>query len=171
IGAYGDRPSGVRVLDAGPLIVMPGLVDTHVHLNDPGRADWEGIESGTRAAAAGGVTALVDMPLNSVPSTVDVAGLEAKLRAVEGRSAVDIGFWGGVVPGNAGALEPLARRGVLGFKCFLSPSGVDEFGHVGEGDLHDALPVLARLDLPLLVHAELPAGLITIDPARDPRDY
>jgi allantoinase len=171
IGAYRDRSSAVRVIDAGPLTVMPGLVDTHVHLNDPGRADWEGIESGTRAAAAGGVTAIVDMPLNSVPSTVDVAGLEAKLRAVEGRSAVDVGFWGGVVPGNAQDLEPLARRGVLGFKCFLSPSGVDEFGHVDEADLRVALPILARLGLPLLVHAELPAGLLDVDLAADPRDY
>ena len=102
IGAYRDRPSAVRVIDAGALTVMPGLVDTHVHLNDPGRADWEGFESGTRAAAAGGVTALVDMPLNSIPSTVDVAGLDAKRRAVEGRSAVDVGFWGGVVPGMRG---------------------------------------------------------------------
>jgi allantoinase len=171
VGGYRDRPSAVRVLDAGPLTVMPGLVDTHVHLNDPGRAEWEGIESGTRAAAAGGVSTLVDMPLNSVPSTIDVAGLDAKLRAVERRSAVDVGFWGGVVPGNVEALEPLARRGVLGFKCFLSPSGVDEFGHVGEADLRVALPILARLGLPLLVHAELPAALIDVDPAADPRDY
>jgi len=171
IGAYDDRPAAVRVLDAGSLVIIPGVVDTHVHLNDPGRADWEGFETGTRAAAAGGVTTVVDMPLNSIPATTSVDGLEAKIQAAQGRCAVDVGFWGGVVPGNAAALEPLARRGVLGFKCFLAPSGVDEFEHVGEGDLHDALPVLARLDLPLLVHAELPAGLITIDPARNPRDY
>jgi len=171
IGDYRDVPAGVPVIDAGRLVVMPGLVDTHVHLNDPGRADWEGFETGTRAAAAGGVTTLVDMPLNSIPSTVDVAGLEAKLRAASGRASVDLGFWGGVVPGNADALEPLARRGVLGFKCFLSPSGVEEFGHVGERDLRLALPILAKLGLPLLVHAELPSALLEIDPAADPRHY
>jgi allantoinase len=111
------------------------------------------------------------MPLNSVPSTIDVEGLDAKLAAAEGRCTVDVGFWGGVVPGNAGALEPLARRGVLGFKCFLSPSGVDEFGHVGEADLRIALPILSRLGLPLLVHAELPGALIEIDPASAPDQY
>jgi allantoinase len=171
VGAYRDRPAGVRVVDAGSLTVMPGLVDTHVHLNDPGRAEWEGFDSGTRAAAAGGVTTVVDMPLNSVPSTIDVEGLDAKLTAAAGRLWVDVGFWGGVVPGNAAALAPLAARGVLGFKCFLSPSGVDEFGHVTEADLHLALPILAGLGLPLLVHAELPSALLPIDSASDPREY
>ncbi len=127
---YSDRPAGVRELDAGHLVVMPGLVDTHVHINDPGRADWEGFEHATMAAAAGGVTTLVDMPLNSIPPTTDVEGLEAKRSAAAGRCHVDVGFCGGVVPGNSGALEPLARAGVLGFKCFLSPSGVEEFSHV-----------------------------------------
>jgi allantoinase len=171
IGGYADRPAAVPVIDAGPLAVIPGVVDTHVHLNDPGRADWEGFDTGTRAAAAGGVTTVVDMPLNSIPPTTSVDGLEAKLRAAEGRCAVDVGFWGGVVPGNVASLEPLARRGVLGYKCFLAPSGVEEFQHVGEADLRAALPVLARLDLPLLVHAELPAGLVAIDPNRNPRDH
>jgi allantoinase len=159
LGEYGDRVAGVREIDAGPNVVLPGLVDTHVHINDPGRADWEGFGHATRAAAAGGVTTVVDMPLNSIPATTTVAGLEAKRRAATGRCHVDVGFWGGVVPGNARELEPLARGGVLGFKCFLSPSGVDEFPHVGEADLRAALPILAMLDLPLLVHAELPAHL------------
>jgi allantoinase len=171
IGEYGDRPAGVRELDAGELVVMPGLVDTHVHLNDPGRADWEGFEHGTRAAAAGGVTTVVDMPLNSIPSTTNVAGLDAKRRAAAGRCHVDVGFWGGVVPGNTASLEPLARGGVLGFKCFLSPSGVDEFAHVTEADLRDALPVIARLQLPLLAHAEWPALLRDPPVSADPRHH
>lgn len=159
------------LIDAGSAVVMPGLVDTHVHINDPGRADWEGFETATRAAAAGGITTLVDMPLNSIPPTTTVAGLEAKRRAARGRCHVDVGFWGGVVPGNAGDIEPLARAGVLGFKCFLSPSGVDEFGHVSEADLREAMPIIAATGLPLLVHAEWPALLRPPDPRADPRSY
>jgi len=169
VRAYTERAAGVRELDAGDLVVLPGLVDTHVHINDPGRADWEGFEHATKAAAAGGVTTLVDMPLNSIPPTTDVAGLEAKRRAAAGRCHVDVGFWGGVVPGNSGALEPLARAGVLGFKCFLSPSGVEEFSHVTEQDLREALPVLAPLGLPLLAHAEWPPLLR--DPSGDSTHY
>ena len=171
IAEYRDRPAGVPILDAGALVVLPGLVDPHVHLNDPGRADWEGFDSGTRAAAAGGITTIVDRPLNSVPSTVNVGALDAKLRAAQGTCAIDVGFWGGVVPGNAAALEPMVRRGVLGFKCFLSPSGVDEFEHVDDADLEGALPIIARLGVPLLVHAEWPAALIAVDRSSDPRDY
>ena len=171
IAGYADIPGGVRLIDAGELVVLPGLVDSHVHINDPGRASWEGFEHATRAAAAGGVTTLVDMPLNSVPATTSVEGFDAKLRAARGRCHVDVGFWGGVVPGNSGSLEPLAARGVLGFKCFLSPSGVDEFEHVSEAHLRDALPILSTLRLPLLAHAELPSMLRDPDPARDPREY
>lgn len=169
VGGYTERPAGMRELDAGARVVMPGIVDTHVHVNDPGRADWEGFETATRAAAAGGVTTLVDMPLNSVPATTDVAALAAKRAAAAGRTYVDVAFWGGVVQGNAADLEPLARAGVRGFKCFLSPSGVDEFAHVTEDDLRAAMPVLARLGLPLLVHGELPAMLR--EPRGDPRRY
>lgn len=170
VAPHADRPANVRELDAGELMVLPGLVDTHVHMNDPGRAQWEGVDHATCAAAAGGVTTLVDMPLNSIPPTTTVGGLQAKQRAVSGRCYVDVGFWGGVVPGNTAALEPLARAGVLGFKCFLCPSGVDEFEHVTEHDLRDAMPVLARLALPLLAHAELPDRLL--DPGGgDPRAY
>jgi allantoinase len=171
VEAYSGVPAGARLLDAGADVVMPGLVDTHVHVNDPGRAEWEGFEHATRAAAAGGVTTLVDMPLNSVPATTSVEGLEAKRQAAAGRCHVDVGLWGGVVPGNGDALEPLARRGVLGFKCFLVPSGVDEFAHVSEEDLREALPVLARLGLPLLAHAELPARLREPDRRLDPRAH
>lgn len=158
-------------IEAGGSVVMPGLVDSHVHINDPGRADWEGFETATRSAAAGGITTLVDMPLNSIPSTTTVAALETKRRAAKGRCHVDVGFWGGVVPGNARDLEPLARAGVLGFKCFLSPSGVDEFDHVSEADLREAMPIIAATGLPLLVHAEWPAKLREPDRRADPRSY
>ena len=161
----------MHALDVGDLIVLPGLVDTHVHLNEPGRTDWEGFDSGTRAAAAGGVTTIVDMPLNSIPATTTADGFAAKVHAARRRCHVDTAFWGGVVPGNAGELEPLARAGVLGFKCFLSPSGVEEFEHVTEPDLREALPIIARLRLPLLVHAELPARLLEPDAQADSRSY
>ena len=161
--------AGAGIIDAGSLVVLPGLVDTHVHVNEPGRTDWEGFETATRAAAAGGVTTIVDMPLNSVPATTTVAALDEKRRAATSQCHVDVAFWGGVSPGNAGDLEPLARAGVRGYKCFLSPSGVDEFPHVGEADLRAAMPTLARLDLPLLAHAEWPPHLR--EPQGDPRRY
>jgi allantoinase len=147
------------VIDAGHLVVLPGLVDSHVHVNEPGRTEWEGFVHATRAAAAGGVTTIVDMPLNSVPPTTTVEALELKRRAAARECHVDVAFWGGVVPGNADSLEPLAAAGVLGFKCFLCPSGVDEFPHVGPADLEEVMPILARLGLPLLVHAEWPGAL------------
>ena len=156
VGAPDDIPAGWALLDCGDQVVMPGLVDTHVHINEPGRTDWEGFATATRAAAAGGVTTLVDMPLNSVPATTTWQALKAKRKAACGKARVDVGFWGGVVPGNARELSGLIRDGVLGFKAFLVPSGVDEFGHVGEPDLREALPVLARHGAVLLVHAELP---------------
>jgi allantoinase len=158
-------------VDVGNLMICPGLVDTHVHINEPGRTDWEGFASATRAAAAGGVTTIVDMPLNSIPATTSVEALEHKRAAAASQCHVDVGFWGGVVPGNEADLEPLARAGVLGFKCFLSPSGVAEFEQVSERDLRDAMPILARLDLPLLVHAELPTHLMDPAAGSDPRHY
>jgi allantoinase len=142
--------------DYGDLLIAPGLIDTHVHINEPGRTDWEGFDTGTRAAAAGGVTTIVDMPLNSVPPTTTVAGLEAKRASADGCVHVNVGFWGGIVPGNAAEIEPLVDAGVRGFKCFLVPSGVDEFPPVGEQDLRPVLPILARRGVPLLVHAEHP---------------
>jgi allantoinase len=165
---YAHTDAAAGTIDAGPLVVMPGIVDTHVHINEPGRTSWEGFDTATRAAAAGGITTLVDMPLNSVPATTTASALEAKRRAAEGQCHVDVGFWGGVVPGNTPELEGLARAGVAGFKCFLSPSGVDEFESVSEADLREAMPVLSRLGLPLLVHAELPQHLRSGDPAADP---
>ncbi|HSK76974.1 MAG TPA: allantoinase AllB [Thermoanaerobaculia bacterium] len=163
VAAPDEVPSGAPVEDFGELVVMPGIVDTHVHVNEPGRTEWEGFETATRAAAAGGITTLVDMPLNSVPATTTREGLRAKVEAARGRCRVDAGFWGGVVPGNAGGnageLAGLWQDGALGFKAFLVPSGVDEFQHVEEKDLREALPVLARLGAPLLAHAELPGPI------------
>jgi allantoinase len=153
---------------------MPGLVDTHVHVNEPGRTDWEGFETATRAAAAGGVTTLLDMPLNSIPATTSVGALHAKVAAAQGKTWVDVGFIGGVVPGNAAALGGLAREGVLAFKCFLVPSGVPEFHGVRAEDLHEAMPAIAELGLPLMVHAELPDVIetATLDAtAGDPTKY
>ena len=175
IAGYNDLPSGKHIYDAGESVVMPGgLVDTHVHVNEPGRPDWEGFETATRAAAAGGVTTLIDMPLNSIPATTSASALEIKRTAARKKCWVNVGFWGGVVPGNASELRSLHRAGAFGFKCFLVPSGVPEFAHVNEGDLRAALPELAALDAPLLVHAELP-DRIEEETARlskaDPKKY
>jgi allantoinase len=156
---FDDVPAGCPLDDGGDAVVMPGVVDTHVHVNEPGRTDWEGFDTATRAAAAGGVTTIVDMPLNSIPATTSVAGFDAKRRAAAGKGFVDVGFWGGVVPGNVSELQGLVAAGVLGFKCFLVPSGVDEFPAVTEADLRIAMPVLAKLGVPLLVHAELPGPI------------
>ena len=138
---------------------MPGLVDTHVHINEPGRKEWEGFATATRAAAAGGVTTLVDMPLNSIPPTTTVVGFNAKLEAARDQCYVDVGFWGGLIPGNAFELAPLFEAGVVGFKCFLIHSGVDEFPNVTEPDLRETLPELRRLGALLIVHAELPGPI------------
>jgi allantoinase len=156
ISAFDDVPRGFPAHEAGASVVMPGLVDTHVHINEPGRTEWEGFPSATQAAAAGGVTTLIEMPLNSIPATTTVAGYREKLAAAAGKLCVDVGFWGGVVPGNAGEIRPLWEAGVFGFKCFLIESGVEQFPHVVESDLRAALPELAALGAPLLAHAELP---------------
>ena len=158
ISIFEDVPSSaLELIEADPeSIVMAGLVDTHVHVNEPGRTDWEGFQTATRAAAAGGVTTIVDMPLNSIPATTTLDGLKAKLLAAEGKLHVDTAFWGGVVPGNTSELEKLWEAGVVGFKCFLIHSGVDEFPNVTADDLREAMPVLARLGAPLIVHAEVP---------------
>src|SRR5688500_12014544 len=163
-----------RTVDAGNAIVMPGLVDTHVHVNEPGRTEWEGFRTATRAAAAGGVTTLLDMPLNSIPATTTATALAEKVAAARGKTWVDVGFIGGVVPGNREALGGLARAGVLAFKCFLVPSGVAEFPNVSEGEVREALAVVANLGLPLMVHAELPLPIeaATLEAAAgDPTSY
>ncbi|HVF40293.1 MAG TPA: allantoinase AllB [Gemmatimonadaceae bacterium] len=159
IEEYAYPASANETVDAGALIVMPGIVDSHVHVNEPGRTDWEGFETATLAAAAGGVTTLLDMPLNSIPATTTRAALEEKRAAASGKCAINVEFIGGVVPGNSADLTPLRDAGVRAFKCFLTPSGVDEFQNVDEKDLREAFPVLADLGVPLMVHAEDPSHL------------
>src|SRR6266852_2285186 len=147
------------VYEARDSIVMAGLVDSHVHVNEPGRTEWEGFETATRAAAAGGITTIIDMPLNSIPPTTTLAGFKQKLAAAKDKCLVDVGFWGGVVPGNTCELAALLGAGVVGFKCFLIHSGVDEFPNVTEEDLRIALPELTRLGVVLIVHAEVPGPI------------
>ncbi|MCJ1687909.1 allantoinase AllB [Rathayibacter sp. VKM Ac-2927] len=146
------------VLPAGQ-VLLPGIVDTHVHVNEPGRTEWEGFASATRAAAAGGVTTIIDMPLNSIPPTTTVAGLDAKKAAAGPQALVDVGFWGGAIPENLGTLRALHDAGVFGFKCFLSPSGVDEFPHLSTEQLFEAMAEIAAFDGLLIVHAEDPDEL------------
>jgi allantoinase len=148
-------PADFKVEDLSDLVVMPGLVDSHVHINEPGRTEWEGFRTATRAAAAGGITTVADMPLNSNPVTTTLPALKEKLEAAEPQLWVDCAFYGGVVPGNTAQLEPMIEAGVVGFKCFLIHSGIDDFPDVSEPDLRSAMPVLARHGVPLLVHAEL----------------
>ena len=151
-----DAPvAGGPLRDLGNLAILPGLIDPHVHINEPGRTDWEGFDTATRAALAGGLTTLVDMPLNSAPVTTSVANLQVKTAATAGQLHTNVGFWGGVVPGNRSDIEPLIAAGVLGFKAFLTHSGIDDFPNATEADLRRVMPVLARHRLPLLVHCEL----------------
>jgi allantoinase len=145
-------------------VLLPGLVDTHVHVNEPGRTEWEGFSTATRAAAAGGVTTILDMPLNSVPPTVDVAALEVKKKAADGRCAVDVGFWGGAVPGNRGELRALHEAGVFGFKCFLLDSGVEEFPPLSAAELEEHLTEVAGFGGLVIVHAEDPAEIADAPP-------
>lgn len=174
IGEWDTAPENIPLVDAGEAVVIPGLVDSHVHINEPGRTEWEGFITATRAAAAGGVTTLVDMPLNSIPPTTTVEGFKKKLAAAQNKCRVDVAFWGGVVPGNTRELKLLLDAGVRGFKCFLVHSGVDEFPHVTEANLLEAMPELAVQNSVLLVHAELPEPIETAAATlagSNPRDY
>jgi allantoinase len=147
-----------RVIDIGNKVLMPGIIDPHVHINEPGRTEWEGFNTAGKAALAGGITTLVDMPLNSSPVTTTAAAFDLKLDAAQKslqNGGPQIGFWGGIIPGNENEIEPLIQKGVLGFKAFLTHSGIDEFPNVTEADLDKAMPVIAKHNLPLLVHCEL----------------
>ncbi len=172
VSRWDDAPA--EVTDYGDLVILPGLVDSHVHVNEPGRTEWEGFETATRAAAAGGITTIVDMPLNSIPPTTTVKHLILKTKALEGKCHVDVALWGGVIPGNTSELRPMLEAGARGFKCFLVDSGVEEFPHVGEKELLEAAHMLAGTGAPLLVHAELPGPIKAAGAAlagADPTDY
>ncbi|MFF3452694.1 allantoinase AllB [Streptomyces sp. NPDC002667] len=154
-----EVPSGARSEDFGDDVLLPGLVDTHVHVNDPGRTEWEGFWTATRAAAAGGITTLIDMPLNSLPPTTTVAGLRTKQDVARSRAHIDVGFWGGALPDNVKDLQPLHEAGVFGFKAFLSPSGVEEFPELDQDQLARSLAEIAGFGGLLIVHAEDPHHL------------
>ena len=156
IGPFDRATEGAQVVDLGDKYILPGLVDTHVHINEPGRSEWEGFRTATRAAAAGGYTTLVDMPLNNLPETTTVPNLHLKQAAACRQCTVDYGFWGGVVADNQQHVRPLASAGVLGYKCFLVHPGIDGFTMVTRAQLEAAMPEVAATGLPLLVHAELP---------------
>lgn len=174
VTAWDDVLPGATLVDAGDDVLMPGIVDSHVHVNEPGRTEWEGFATATRAAAAGGVTTIVDMPLNSVPPTTTVEAFHQKREAAAGQCWIDVGLWGGAVPGNAAELRRLVDAGVHGFKCFMVDSGVPEFGHVGEADLRGAMREIAESGVALLCHAELPGPIEAAHAATmglDPRRY
>lgn len=156
---YNTVLPAATITDLADLVVLPGLVDSHVHVNEPGRTEWEGFATATKAAAAGGVTTVVDMPLNSLPPTVTVADLATKRAAADGQCHVDVAFWGGAIPGNLDSLRPLHEAGVVGFKCFLSPSGVPEFPPLTLDEIDKVMRELASFDGLLIVHAEDPARL------------
>jgi allantoinase len=162
---YRAAPSGTVTLADGE-VLLPGLVDSHVHVNEPGRTEWEGFATATAAAAAGGVTTIVDMPLNSIPPTVTVAALAEKRAAAAGQLAVDVAFWGGAIPGNVAGLRPLHDAGVAGFKCFLLPSGVAEFPPLGPAGLAAAMTAIASFGGLLIAHAEDPAVIAAAPPAQ-----
>lgn len=150
-----NSSADMPVHDVGESVVMPGIIDSHVHINEPGRTDWEGFETATKSAAAGGITTLVDMPLNSTPVTTSATSFRKKLEAAKGKLFVNCGFYGGIVPGNTNDIQPLIDAGVLGFKAFLTHSGIDDFPNVGLLDLEKAAAILSKKNIPLLVHAEL----------------
>jgi allantoinase len=162
-------PGNFQITDLGNMVLMAGIVDPHVHINEPGRTEWEGFDTATKAAIAGGLTSLVEMPLNASPVTTTVKAFEEKIFAAHGKLHTHCGFWGGLVPGNESEIKPLMKKGVFGFKAFLTHSGIDEFPNVTEADLRKAMPLIAESGLPLLVHCELSSPIATT--ATDPRSY
>src|SRR5690242_13362555 len=165
-----EVPAGLPVTDVGDKVVMPGVVDSHAHINEPGRTEWEGFETATRAAAAGGITTLVDMPLNSLPPTTTLEALRLKQEAARGAVTIDVAFWGGAIPGNEDELAPLAAAGVCGFKAFTIDSGVPEFPPLDREQLAQALATCASVGATLIIHAEA-AGPIAAAPAHVGRSY
>jgi allantoinase len=159
LDSWGPPAPGAELVDSGDCALLPGVVDSHVHVNEPGRTDWEGFETATAAAAAGGVTTIVDMPLNCLPVTTTREAMRIKEDTASPKARVDWGMWGGVIPGNEGELDGMIDAGVCGFKCFLVHSGIDEFPNATEEDLDRAMPILARRGSVLLVHAELPGPI------------
>lgn len=166
---YSEIPENQICFEGENNLLMPGIFDTHAHINEPGRTDWEGFETATHAAAAGGMTTVIDMPLNSIPATTTLQALLTKKKSAVGKCKIRYGFWGGVVPGNSHELEPMVNEGALGFKCFLIESGVEEFPMTTEIDLKIAMPILKKLGVPLLVHAEIDCG--STSEITDPRAY
>ncbi len=150
---YPHKITGAEDLEEN--ILMPGIIDVHVHINEPGRTDWEGFETATQAAAAGGITTIVDMPLNASPVTTTLKAFEEKMQSAENKLHVNVGFYGGLIPGNKNDLEALMQAGVLGIKCFLVHSGIDEFPNVGEQEIDEAMPVISQYGVPLLAHCEI----------------
>lgn len=159
----------IDLIDVGDKVLMAGIIDPHVHINEPGRTDWEGFNTATKAAIAGGITTLVDMPLNASPVTTNVQAFNEKLASTPGQLHTNCGFWGGIIPGNDHEIEPLINMGILGFKAFLTHSGIDEFPNVTEKDLRKAMPLIAASGLPLLVHCELESNVP--DFGNNPRSY
>ena len=168
----GSLPTDMINIEVGNLVVMPGVIDSHVHINQPGRTHWEGFETATKSAVSGGITTLVDMPLNSSPVTINLAAFKNKLQAADGKLFTNCGFWGGYVPGSLNGLAELLDSGVLGIKVFMTDSGLDEFQAVTKKDLREALAILNSSDLPLLAHAEINQPLPYPDPLEiDPYSY
>ena len=157
--------------DFGNAVIMPGVIDVHVHINEPGRTEWEGFETATQAAAAGGSTTIIDMPLNASPVTTTLDAFNQKLEASKGKMNVNVGFYGGLIPGNAGHLKELIQAGVVGVKCFLTHSGIDEFPNVTEKDLDEAMPIIAKHKIPLLAHCELYDTEVDCDFDNNPTSY
>src|SRR4051794_5614448 len=162
IAAFAAGPAREEI-DARGLDVLPGVIDAHVHFNEPGRTEWEGWDSGTRALAAGGATACVEMPLNAHPPTVDGASFDAKVAAARASAKVDFALWGGLVPGPLERMDELAERGVAGFKAFMCDTGIDDFSAVDDDQLGAGMERAAALDLPVAVHAERPSELRALD--------
>ena len=157
--------------DYGNAVIMPGVIDVHVHVNEPGRTEWEGFETATQAAAAGGTTTIIDMPLNASPVTTTLNAFQQKLQSTQGKMNVNVGFYAGLIPGNSQHLEAIIQAGVVGVKCFLTHSGIDEFPNVTEKDLDEAMPIIAKYNLPLLAHCELYENEIECDFDNNPTSY